>query len=90
MLLRYFYDENLAQASYFVGCQETAEAIVVDPAILRIAADVPVHHRVADEVRQPQEDDPDQQAVAGDAVQAGPFHVRRRLVTNRPHPRRAL
>ena len=32
MLLRYFYDENLAQASYFVGCQETAEAIVVDPA----------------------------------------------------------
>ncbi len=32
MLLRYVYDENLAQASYFVGCQETAEAIVVDPA----------------------------------------------------------
>ncbi len=32
MLLRYFYDQNLAQASYFVGCQETNEAIVVDPA----------------------------------------------------------
>ena len=32
MLLRYFYDHKLAQASYFVGCQETGEAIVVDPA----------------------------------------------------------
>ncbi len=31
MLLRYFYDEKLAQASYFVGCQETGEAIVIDP-----------------------------------------------------------
>ncbi|MGD2076820.1 MAG: rhodanese-like domain-containing protein, partial [Chloroflexota bacterium] len=32
MLLRYFYDEKLAQASYFVGCQQTNEAIVIDPA----------------------------------------------------------
>lgn len=32
MLLRYFYDQKLAQASYFVGCQEMGEAIVVDPA----------------------------------------------------------
>jgi hydroxyacylglutathione hydrolase len=32
MLLRYFYDQKLAQASYFVGCQETDEAIVIDPA----------------------------------------------------------
>ncbi len=32
MLLRYYYDQNLAQASYLVGCQETNEAIVVDPA----------------------------------------------------------
>lgn len=32
MLLRYFYDQKLAQASYFVGCQETSEAIVIDPA----------------------------------------------------------
>ncbi|MFA9435414.1 MAG: MBL fold metallo-hydrolase, partial [Deltaproteobacteria bacterium] len=31
MLLRYFYDQKLAQASYFVGCQETGEAIIVDP-----------------------------------------------------------
>lgn len=32
MLLRYFYNDKLAQASYFVGCQQTNEAIVIDPA----------------------------------------------------------
>ncbi|MGF1503993.1 MAG: rhodanese-like domain-containing protein [Anaerolineae bacterium] len=32
MLLRYFYDDNLAQASYMVGCQASGEAIVIDPA----------------------------------------------------------
>jgi len=32
MLLRYFYNQKLAQASYFVGCQQTEEAIVIDPA----------------------------------------------------------
>jgi len=31
MLLRRFYDEPLAQASYLVGCQATGEALVVDP-----------------------------------------------------------
>ncbi len=31
MLLKYFYDPALAQASYLVGCQRTGEAIVVDP-----------------------------------------------------------
>jgi hydroxyacylglutathione hydrolase len=31
MLLRYFYDEKLAHASYMVGCQATGEALVVDP-----------------------------------------------------------
>ncbi|WP_145653444.1 MBL fold metallo-hydrolase, partial [Bacillus paralicheniformis] len=31
MLLRYFYDEKLAHASYLVGCQKTGEAIVIDP-----------------------------------------------------------
>jgi hydroxyacylglutathione hydrolase len=31
MLLKYFYDNGLAQASYMVGCAETGEAIVVDP-----------------------------------------------------------
>jgi hydroxyacylglutathione hydrolase len=32
MLLKYFYDEKLAQASYLVGCVATGEAMVVDPA----------------------------------------------------------
>lgn len=32
MFLRYFYDDKLAQASYLVGCQQTGEAIVIDPA----------------------------------------------------------
>lgn len=32
MLLKYFYDSNLAHASYMVGCQATGEAIIVDPA----------------------------------------------------------
>ncbi|TCI46024.1 MULTISPECIES: rhodanese-like domain-containing protein [unclassified Exiguobacterium] len=32
MLLRYFYDQKLAQASYMVGCQMTGEAVVIDPA----------------------------------------------------------
>lgn len=31
MLLKYFYDDKLAQASYMVGCQRTGEAIVIDP-----------------------------------------------------------
>jgi len=31
MLLRRFYDEPLAQASFLVGCQATGEAIVIDP-----------------------------------------------------------
>ncbi|MBA3867636.1 MAG: MBL fold metallo-hydrolase [Anaerolineae bacterium] len=32
MLLKYFYDKMLAQASYMVGCSETGEALVIDPA----------------------------------------------------------
>ena len=31
MLLRYFYDEKLAHASYLIGCQATGEALVIDP-----------------------------------------------------------
>ena len=31
MLLKYFYDQALAHASYLVGCQKTGEAILVDP-----------------------------------------------------------
>ena len=32
MILRYFYDRSLAQASYLVGCAKTGEALIVDPA----------------------------------------------------------
>ncbi len=32
MLLKYFFDRALAQASYLIGCQETGEALIVDPA----------------------------------------------------------
>lgn len=31
MLLRRFYNDKLAQASWMIGCQETGEAVVVDP-----------------------------------------------------------
>ncbi|GAA1050177.1 MBL fold metallo-hydrolase [Arthrobacter russicus] len=31
MLLERLYDEDLSQASYFVGCQQAGEAIVIDP-----------------------------------------------------------
>lgn len=31
MMLKYFYDEALAHASYFVGCQKDKVAIVIDP-----------------------------------------------------------
>lgn len=32
MLLKYFYNKKLAQASYMVGCVKTGEALIVDPA----------------------------------------------------------
>ncbi len=32
MYFERFYDDDLAQASYLVGCQKTGEAIVIDPA----------------------------------------------------------
>lgn len=32
MFFRSFFDESLAQMSYLVGCQQTGEAIVIDPA----------------------------------------------------------
>jgi hydroxyacylglutathione hydrolase len=31
MVFKRFYDEDLAQASYLIGCQATGEAVVVDP-----------------------------------------------------------
>ena len=33
MLFKRFYDENLAQASYLVGCERTREALVIDPTL---------------------------------------------------------
>lgn len=32
MLLKYFYDQELAQASYMIGCQAAGEALIIDPA----------------------------------------------------------
>src|SRR5689334_16258983 len=31
MILRRFYNESLAQASYLLGCSATGEALIVDP-----------------------------------------------------------
>ena len=31
MLIKYFYDDKLAQASYLVGCSASGTAIVIDP-----------------------------------------------------------
>ena len=31
MYFQHIYEEGLAQASYFIGCQKTKEAIVIDP-----------------------------------------------------------
>ena len=31
MIVKRFYDEKLAQASYLVGCAATGEALVIDP-----------------------------------------------------------
>lgn len=43
MLLERIYDEDLAQASYVIGCQATGEAIVIDP-----RRDVDVYLRLAE------------------------------------------
>lgn len=43
MLIERIYDEDLAQASYVIGCQKTGEAIVVDP-----RRDVDVYLRLAE------------------------------------------
>src|SRR5690625_5252663 len=44
MLLERIYDEDLAQASYLIGCQAEGEAVVVDP-----RRDIDVYMRVAEE-----------------------------------------
>lgn len=42
MLFRRFYDENLAQASYMLGCEKSREAVIVDP-----NADIGIYTRAA-------------------------------------------
>ncbi len=42
MFLKQVYDTGLAQAAYMVGCQETGEAVVVDP-----ERDIDQYHRIA-------------------------------------------
>lgn len=43
MLLKYFYDQTLAHASYLVGCQRSGVAVVVDP-----GRDIDVYLRMAE------------------------------------------
>ncbi|MEO1511270.1 MAG: MBL fold metallo-hydrolase, partial [Planctomycetota bacterium] len=31
MFMRMVYDDMLAQAAYVIGCQQTGEAVVIDP-----------------------------------------------------------
>ncbi len=44
MFLRQIYDEELAQAAYIIGCQQTGEALVIDP-----ERDIDRYHEVARE-----------------------------------------
>lgn len=48
MLLKYFYEQKLAHASYLVGCQATGEAIVIDPGR---DADVYLHEAEANDLQ---------------------------------------
>ena len=48
MLLERIYDEDLAQASYLVGCQAHGEALVVDPRRdIQVYLDLAAHHGMA-------------------------------------------
>ncbi|MDX1700526.1 MAG: MBL fold metallo-hydrolase [Melioribacteraceae bacterium] len=44
MYFQHIYEDGLAQASYFIGCQKTKEAIVIDP-----RRDIDVYLRIAEE-----------------------------------------
>src|SRR6185503_19264340 len=35
MLLERYYDDTLAQASYLIGCEQSREAIVIDPNVVQ-------------------------------------------------------
>jgi hydroxyacylglutathione hydrolase len=42
MIFKRFYDDNLAQASYLIGCERTRESIIIDPTL-----DIGVYTRAA-------------------------------------------
>ena len=45
MLLERLYDEDLSQASYLVACQDSGEALVVDPRRdIQVYLDLAAHH----------------------------------------------
>ncbi|MCG7311538.1 MBL fold metallo-hydrolase, partial [Brachybacterium sp. ACRRE] len=45
MLLERIYDEDLSQASYFIGCQSQSVALVVDPRRdIQVYLDLAAHH----------------------------------------------
>ena len=44
MYFQHVYENGLAQASYFIGCQKTKEAIVIDP-----RRDIDVYIKIAEE-----------------------------------------
>lgn len=44
MYFQHIYEDGLAQASYFIGCQKTKEAIVIDP-----RRDIDVYLKIAEE-----------------------------------------
>ena len=44
MYFQHIYEEGLAQASYFIGCQKTKEAIVIDP-----RRDIDVYLKIAED-----------------------------------------
>ena len=44
MYFQHIYEDGLAQASYFIGCQKTKEAIVIDP-----RRDIDVYIKIAEE-----------------------------------------
>lgn len=44
MYFQHIYEEGLAQASYFIGCQKTKEAVVIDP-----RRDIDIYLKIAEE-----------------------------------------
>ena len=47
MLLKRFYDDTLAQASYLIGCAATGEALIVDPNRAGLPVELPAPQTAA-------------------------------------------